>query len=411
MTIGKEFKKGFAKNLSLNVLALVIMNVVIQFAVYPYLNQVLGEDKFGLVLYLMSIIAIFAGSFGGAVNNVRLVTKPKYESKNGDYNSILLLFCGLSCVVALIVLAILNQLTILNGLFFCLLMVLTLLRYYSDVAFRITLNFKLYFVFYILMSIGYLVGIIFFRFSQIWYVALIVGELLAILFAVWKGSIYDTPFQYSENRKRLWQDIWIVAASYLISNFFLNLDRLVLLNVIGGDAVTTFYTASVLGKTLSLLVGPLTGVLISYLAHYEGALSKKTYTKAVLLTILLSFAAFAACVLVSPWLIQWLYPDVYVQAYGLIGVGTLGQVVFFASSLLLAIILRFCKVRYQFVIQAIYGAVYVAAAIPATLYAGVYGFAYATLGANLLRLVLIMIIGYTDLKKRPDNKLGVEEKV
>ncbi len=386
-------RRGFAKNLSLNVLAVVIMNLVIQFVVYPYLNKVLGEDQFGVVLYLMSIVAILAGSLGGAINNVRLVTKPKYESKNGDYNSILLIFCVVSCVGALIALNVLNQLTLVNALFFCLLMILTLMRYYSDVAFRINLNFKMYFLFYLMVSAGYLLGVALFEGIAIWYIVLIPGELLAILFVVWKGSIYRQPFAYSENRKRVWKDICIVALSYLISNFFLNMDRIVLLNVLGGDAVTTFYTASVLGKTLALLIGPLTGVLVSYLANYQGELGKKSYRKATVLTIVLSAIAFFVCVLVSPWLIQLLYPNVYEQAKGLIVVGTLGQVVFFASSLLLAIILRFYHAKHQFTIQAVYGILYVLLAIPATWFFGLYGFAYATLAANVLRLGMVVMVG------------------
>lgn len=393
MSIGQTLKQGFAKNLSLNVLAVVVMNLVIQFIVYPYLNKVLGEDQFGIVLYLMSIVAILAGSFGGAVNNVRLVTKPKYESKNGDYNSILLVFCAASCIGSIVALRILNQLTLFHALFFCLLMILTLLRYYSDVAFRINLNYKMYFLFYVLISAGYILGIVFFQGNAIWYIAFVPGELLAILFVIWKGGIYDHPFQCSENRKKIWKDVFIVALSYLISNFFLNIDRIVLLNILGGDAVTTFYTASVLGKTLALLIGPLTGVLVSYLANYQGELSKGSYVKATVLTLVLSAIAFIACILVSPWLIRVLYPNVYEQARGLIAIGTLGQVVFFASSLLLAIVLRFYHAKHQFTIQAIYGIIYILLAIPATWLFGLYGFAYATLAANALRLVMVIIVG------------------
>lgn len=399
MVMRNGFKKGFVKNLSLNVLAVVVMNIVIQFVVYPYLNETLGENQFGIILYLMSIVAILAGSLGAAANNIRLVNKPKYESKNGDYNSILLLFCVIACGGAIAALAALGQLNLLNSLFFCLLMVLTLLRYYSDVAFRMSLNYKLYFVFYLLLSVGYIAGTILFSFSRIWYVALIVGELLAILFVICKGGIFRPAMQFSENRKRVWRDIWIVAGSYIISNFFLNIDRIVLLNVLGGDAVTTFYTASVLGKTLALLTGPLTSVLLAYLANYNGELSKKGYRKILVFTLGLSVIAAIACILISPWLIQWLYPNVYQQAAGLIGVGTLGQVAFFASSLLLAVILRFYHAKFQFSIQIIYGVIYIVMAIPATLYKGIYGFAYATLIANIIRLVMIVAVGYWETKK------------
>ena len=396
----EQLKKGFVKNLSYNVLAVVLLNIVIQFAVYPYLNNVLGGEVFGTVLYLLSVVAIFAGSFGMATNNARLVIKPQFESKNGDYNSILLIFCILSTAAAIVVLILLQAATFINILFFSLLSVVNLIRYYSDVEYRLSLKYRQYFLFYMIISAGYLLGILFFRATTIWYLALITGEALAVCFVLLKGSIYREPFTCSENRKKVWRNISIIAVSYLISNFFLNIDRILLLNVLGGETVTTFYTASVLGKTLALLVGPLNGVLIAYLANYEGQLSKKAYGKISLITIAFSAAAFFACVLVSPWLIRLLYPNVYEQAYGLIWLGTLGQVVFSASTLLLAIILRFCDAKYQFNIQLVYGIVYLAVAIPATIFGGIYGFAYATLAANLVRFLLVLLTGLKGIQEK-----------
>lgn len=393
MGITKQYKVKFAKDLGLNIVALIVMNLVIQLVVYPYINRVLGEDAFGTILYLMSIIAVVSGSFGGALNNVRLVTKPQYESKNGDYDTLLLLFCGITVAVAIGTLAFLKALTPIDVLFFSLLAVLTLCRYYFDVAFRINLNYVLFFITYILISVGYLAGTLLFHLSEIWYLALISGEAAAIIFVLCKSDIVRHPLQCSKNRGRVWRDVWIVALSYIISNFFLNIDRILLLNILGGDAVTTYYTASVLGKTLALLIGPLTGVLIAHLANYDGQLSRKAYIKIVIITIGLSVLAFIGCALVSPVLIKWLYPNVYLSASGLIGVGTLGQVLYFSSSLLLAVILRFCKTKYQFLVQVIYGIIYIGMAIPMAIFNGIYGFAYATVIANTIRFIIIIIVG------------------
>ena len=262
-----KFKLSFAKDLSYNVLAVVIMNVVIQFAVYPYLNKMMGEEAFGTVLYLMSIVAIVSNSFGMALNNTRLVIKPKFESKNGDYNTLMLLFCVISSVVALIILYTLNILTLFNGILFCILVIMTLMRYYSDVEYRITLNFKRYFVYYMLLSAGYLGGLLLYHFTGDWYSTLILGETIAVLFVIFRGEIYRKPFECSEKRKTVWRMTMTVAVSYLVSNILMNLDRIVLQNFMGGDAVTIFYTASLLGKTVALLVGPLNGVMIAYLSN------------------------------------------------------------------------------------------------------------------------------------------------
>ncbi|MEF9988129.1 MAG: hypothetical protein RR797_03530 [Christensenella sp.] len=392
-------KLGFAKSLSYNVLAIVIMNVVIQFAVYPYLNKVLGETAFGSVLYLMSIVAILAGAFGVAVSNTRLVIKTKMESKNGDYSTILLIMSIISIVVVLCVLYAQNMLNFFSGFMLSSLVIMTLLRYYSDVEYRLSLRYKWYFFFYMLISAGYLIGVAVYRFTQNWYLVFIVGEALAVLFVIIKGEIYKKPFECSTNRKIVWRMIMTVAISYLISDTFQNLDRIVLQNFLGGDAVTTFYTASLLGKTIALLVGPLNGVMIAYLVNYKGEFNAKIFSKAVLFAVGLAVVGFVGCILVSPWLIQLLYPNVYAAASGLIGIASLGMVVFFSSALLLAIVLRFCHEKYQFLIQLIYGGCYLIAAIPATINYGIYGFAYATLFASLLRFVIVVFVGYKNANK------------
>jgi O-antigen/teichoic acid export membrane protein len=376
------------------------MNVVIQFVVYPYLNSAIGAEAFGVLLYLMSIVAILANSFGMALNNTRLVIRTKFESSNGDYNTLMLIFFGVSCVVALIILYTLNLLSLLNGFLFCILIVVTLLRYYSDVEYRLNLNYFRYFIYYLLISAGYLCGIWLYRLTNNWYSVLILGESVAVLFVFASGKIYRKSVVCSENRKTVWKMTMMVAISYLIANFFLNMDRLVLQNLLGGEAVTTFYAASVLGKTVALLIGPINGVMIAYLSKFKGNFSKKLFTKAVLLALVLSIACFVGCVLVSPWLIKLLYPNVYDSAYPLIGVATLGQIVFFTSSLLLAVILRFCHEKHQLTIQVIYGILYIILSIPMTLYYGIEGFAYATLIVGIIRFIIVTIVGYKEAKNR-----------
>jgi O-antigen/teichoic acid export membrane protein len=225
-----KIKLDFAKDLSYNVIALVIINIVIQFVIYPYLNNVIGEEAFGTVLYLMSIVSVVSGSFGLAVNNTRLVAKTKLETKNGDYNSILGIFCLVSILVAVVSLYFLGMLDIWNGICFAVLTIVTLLRHYSDVEFRVVLNYKKYFVYYMLISGGYLIGVLLYKLTNNWYILFIVGETIAVLSVVFLGTIYKGAFQCSENRKLVWKMTITVAGSYLINSFFLNLDRIVLQN-------------------------------------------------------------------------------------------------------------------------------------------------------------------------------------
>ncbi len=78
--------------------ALVLYNGVIQFTIYPFLNNHMDQATFGVVLSLHSILIIVAGACGTAANNSRMVTQLTYAPTNSDYNFIPI-FLGVASVI------------------------------------------------------------------------------------------------------------------------------------------------------------------------------------------------------------------------------------------------------------------------------------------------------------------------
>ena len=58
-----------------SIVALVVMNMVAQFAVYPAWSKHFGSTYYGDILYLLSFINIYAVSVGLALNYARLDRK------------------------------------------------------------------------------------------------------------------------------------------------------------------------------------------------------------------------------------------------------------------------------------------------------------------------------------------------
>src|SRR5699024_4032633 len=83
--------------------AMALMNVVLQFAVYPLVNKTLGEKILGEMLFWLGIVSVLAPSFGTAVNNARLVFPARDSVKNGDYDYVLLLFSFISFAVTAVI--------------------------------------------------------------------------------------------------------------------------------------------------------------------------------------------------------------------------------------------------------------------------------------------------------------------
>ena len=61
-----------------SIIALVIMNMVAQFGMYPFWAKQLGTEHYGNILYLLSFINIFAVSVGSALNFSRLADSAKF---------------------------------------------------------------------------------------------------------------------------------------------------------------------------------------------------------------------------------------------------------------------------------------------------------------------------------------------
>lgn len=134
--------KGITGDFMYSMMGLIVMNGVIQLALYPFLSKQLGTDEFGVVLTLISLISIMGSTFGTAANYSRMVTRMKGQDSNGDYNIFLLMIAVLSVFVSIGGLVWLHKFSAIAEAGYLILMIVTVLRYYSDVEFRLNLNYK-----------------------------------------------------------------------------------------------------------------------------------------------------------------------------------------------------------------------------------------------------------------------------
>lgn len=394
-----QVQKKFATDFIWSIAALVTMNGVLQVLVYPLLNRQMGEAAFGNVLYVLGILAVIAPSVGLAANNIRLVEGRDKTVLNAD-----------------LLLAMLPQLVVLGIAFFAvckgylvgavdfimaaLLVVLTTLRYYGDVEYRMTLNYKGYFIYYLVLSIGYTAGALLYPLTKSWILCFLLGEAAVWLLLVLKGHVYK-PLLKSENTVHISKKVLTLAVSYLLLNAVLNLDRVLLQHLIDSSTVTVYYVASLLGKTAALLVGPLNGVVIGYLTKGK---TKPITQKSFLLVsggILAAGAVlYLGITVVMPIFVKLLYPEIHTEVMAVSALANLSQIICFASSLLLTIMLTFCSEKWQLAIQVLYAVSFLGLALFMTKQNGVQGFVLASLAANTLRFVFTAVTGITVLIKK-----------
>lgn len=368
---------------------------------YPTWASKLGTEDYGNVLYLLSIMNIISVSIGLALNNSRIVNSINGYTLNGDYNSILLNFC----IVLLPICGLLARFgkadaEVIDIILYWILICITTWRYYCDIEYRLTTNYKGYFIYYIIIAAGYILGNVIFLKSGIWQLALIPGEFAGVIFVIFKGSvILPGFFKKSLEFQNVVKQFLTLVSAQLLSNLIFNLDRVVLKICFNGTAVTIYYISSLLGKTASLVTGPFNSVIIGHLSKYKGRLEKKNFVRILILLILMVILGTFCCVIGSMIIIGILYPEESKQASQYFIPANLSSILYFASGIFTTILLRFSKAKYQVYINIIYTISFIIAILFAIVTAKFQNFVYAVLAASTIRFAAAICFGITVIEK------------
>ena len=83
-------------------------------------------------------------------------------------------------------------------------------------------------------------------------------------------------------------------------------------------------------------------------------------------------------------------------------IASVGQVIYFVTSIVTVVLIRFSKKSYQAYINGAFGICFFGLAIPATSGYGIWGFATAMVIACAVRFALAMVLGYYDAAKKKE---------
>lgn len=392
----RERLKALLSDSAWSIAGLMLMNVVAQFAVYPVWSGVLGDEQYGNVLYLIALMNVFSISAGSACNYARMRQSADGATANTGYLRVMGALSALALPVSAgICLWGGVPFTPAEAALFALLVVATLWRFYADVEYRLSLNYKGYFLYYAAISAGYLLGIAAFRATGLWPLALLPGEAAGLILVLARGRILrrDDPPD-PQAMRALIRVIGTLLVTNLLSNAIFNGDRFLLKAIIGGEAVTVYYLASLLGKTATLITTPLNSVVIGYLMRYKGGLDLKLMRLITLGALALILLGTAACTVASHVIIRVLYPANYPSVAPFFILANLAQVVYFITNMLTVVLLRFTKTRHQLTVNLVYAAAFVVFGVTSALRGGVAGFCLGMLAANAARMLTALWLGF-----------------
>ena len=402
MATDKKKVLNIASDLVFSIAGLMLMNGMLQVLINPMLNNWMGEAAFGNYQSIFAVVSIMGTTFGVAANYSRMVRARDKKDTNGDYNVFLAVIAVLCIAVAAGTLIVYNSFNAAHFILLTILMVVTVLRYYGDVNYRLSLNYKGFFLYYAIITAGYCVGLLLFKYvSPLWMLTFFAGELAAVLFVLFNGKIFRGKklLTRSENFGGTIKSVGVLSATNLLSAIAQQSDKIILGLAMGGEAVTIFYVATLLGKVVALLTTPLNGVLIGYLTKYEGRFTRKMFAVFVAALLGVGLVALCGCYIASELFVKIFYPDVFGEAEKYFLVANAGQIFYFISNCLMTVILRVANEKYQMYINAVYIVIYAATVIPLTMTYGIWGMAAALLVTNGLKFVITSVAGLLKTKE------------
>ena len=397
-----------ASDLIFSVAGLMLMNGTLQLLIYSLLRKWVGNEAFGDYQSIIAVVSIMGTTFGVAANYSRMVRARDKKDTNGDYNIFLSVISVICIFVSAGTLIIYKSFNVAHFLLLTILMVATVLRYYGDVNYRIKLNYKGFFIYYAIITAGYCLGLIVFRYiTEQWMLIFILGELAAVVFVTFHGDIFKGKnlLTRSDEFKDSMKSVGILSATNILSSIAQQADKIILGLAINGEAVTIFYVATLLGKVVSLLTTPLNGVLIGYLTKYEGKVTKKMIAAFATALLGIGIIAMFACYIASLILIKILHPEVFNDAKPYFFLANAGQVFYFIANCLMTVILRVASEKYQMYINIIYIIIFAATVIPLTITMGIWGMTIALLITNAAKFAMTAIVGFA----KTESKVQIED--
>lgn len=390
-----------AGDLFYTIMATVVMNIVLQIIIYPTITHFYGDAVTGEILYFIGFIYIIPQALGTTLSNTRLVLRKTCDPSNGDFSRMIVLCSALSAIACGLI-ALPDSSSVVFPIFYGLFSVLYLLRAYAQVEFRLILKFKEYFLYYCIISMGYLIGLGLYALTNVWLLIFVMGEGFALCYTLWKGSILKKEVK-NLAPSVINKTITMIALSTLVRDCVIQFDKVILKQTINASVVTQYHVVSLIAKTMQMLIQPINTLIMSYLTVKDAVLSRKVLFKFVGIAFLLGGVFYGVCIVGTPIYIKLFYPSLYGEIMQCNYIVNLGLILGFLASLFMVVLLSQGKTRLHTAIECAWGACYIVSAYYFSSLHGIWGLAYVTLFMNIIKNIVALIFLYFSLKTEQTN--------
>lgn len=400
-------RKKVLLDIILNLIANILPIFVLQFFILPKVAQKISIDSYGLLLTIMAYIYLTSSSFGSVLNNSRLIHNNKYKNLNmtGDFSIFLLGLSIINTILSIILVKyIASSIDLTSKLILIGISFLMLVNTYAVVEYRIRLNFKNILLNSFALLFGYLFGYILFLYTGYWTLIYLFGFIFSFIHITATTYILKEKYVKTKLYKQTKKEMVLLLASGFLISIGTYADKLIIYPLLGGAAVTIYNTSTLVGKTISLAIGPITGVMLSYLSHMEN-FKRNTFKILLVLSTVLGIIGYFIIVYISTPILGFIYPQYLNDTVKYIPITTLNIIITIICSAINPLLLRFLSAKWQLYINIIYIIFYIVVSLILLKLYGLYGLCLGILLSNIIKLGMMVLI-YLNV-----NTIKVLEKV
>lgn len=389
-----RLKKKFIYDILVNLLSSSLPLITLQLVAMPLIARQETPQDYGIIIVLISILTLISFPLGNVLNNIRLIKNDYYSKydKVEDFQ-----FLGISssffAILVFVNVWVFGDFEIapMNIILQTLILVSLLLKDYWIVEFRIKLNFLGLLINNILLSFGYLLGIGLYYISGYWEIIYLSGMLLACLHIFNSTKIWKEPLSKSISFKSTFQDFIKLYIAGLLKNLINYADKILLLPLLGPISVAIYFTATIVGKILSMVFSPISSVILSYLTKSKG-ISNALFFKGFLIALVTMLLGYVSTIVISPFILNILYPDWAEESLKIIYITTAAIYISILSSLFQPFNLRYNKMNWQVYMSISTLFIFIISALLLTPYYGLYGYSNALLISNSFYFVFQFVV-------------------
>ncbi|QSS99779.1 hypothetical protein IMZ31_17210 [Pontibacillus sp. ALD_SL1] len=390
----------------LNIIAAAVPILLLQLIILPVVGGRLGEEEYGIAITVISMATLFSLPFGNVLNNIRLLMNQEYKKNDavGDFKILLTISILLNTTIMIIGTIYFEKgFSFISVLLVILFSGLNLLREYLIVSFRITINYKAILVNNIVLSFGYLIGVLFFYFIGFWQLIYVFGASFSLIYIIRNSNLITEPFAITGLFKKTTYKSVVLFLSVLMKTILMYADKLLIFPLLGPAAVSVYYSATLMGKIISMAITPISGVILSYLTKVE-KVNNKNFLIIMLLTVIMSIVGYGIIIFISEPILNLLYPKWAQSSLDLIYITTATAIMGVISSIIHPFLLTFQHINWQLFINAINLIVYIICIMVFYNLYDLIGFCIGMLIASVIKILIMLAVYFM-------NTLPISEKV